>query len=406
MRIFILGVELLVIVAVSLWLVTQPGSIVIEWGEYHVDRSLAFSFLVLTGAFLLLTFVVKIWRFIVLLPSRMYAYSQKLRPEKGLQALTQSIVATALEEYDQAKNDAYRFERYLGENAVYKGLIAFNNCAQQQWDEARKICETMKAEPDSKTLSWIIEARVAIAEGRDIIALSCLQNLYQLHEKSPWVLRELLRCSLKLKMYDISLDVLKKAERASVLPLSMIKKTRAVIFYHQAEKETISLEQKENLLEGAHRLAPELVKISVQYSKVLRLLDKGKRSKKVIEQSWTVQPHSDLLEEYMAIEHDTDPKTMMKTAAKLISYNEQHPESYLAIARFALKMQEWGRARAALHDFQEKHEMTAQACYLMARLELSQHADQTRYREWMERAYSAIKLDNTEMDIENVIELT
>jgi HemY protein len=394
MRSFIIIAELVVLLSISIWLATQPGSVVLEWGDYHLETTLSVGFLVVAGSFILLAFILKIWHFIIMLPARMYAYTQKLRPEKGMQALTQSVISTALEEYEQARTEAYRFERYLGDNAIYKGLLALNDLQAGKFDQALKICETMKTDGDSKTLSWILEARIAMEEGKDIVAHGALQNLYQLHEKSPWVMRELLKYSLKLKMYEASLEVLKKAERLNVISMQVIKDSRAKIFYHQAEKVSTGLEQKEELLAQAHRLAPESVKIVVHYSKVLRLSDKSKRAKKALEQSWTVHPHIELLEEYVAIDHETDPKILMKTAAKLMSYNEHHPESYLAIARFALKMQEWGRARAALHDYQEKSQMTREACYLMARLELSQHGDQARYREWMERALHEGKISD------------
>jgi HemY protein len=339
----------------------------------------------------------------VFFPSRVYAYTQKLRPEKGLKALTQSVISTALEEYESGRSESYRFERYLGDNPVHKGLLAYNYMLEGKLDEARKVCETMKSEDDARTLSWVIEAKIALKDGKESIAQSFLQNLFKLHDKSPWVIRELLKCSLKLNLYDVSLEVLKKVERLGTINTQAIRQCRALVYFYQAEKESVDLEQKEELLELGHRLAPELVKAAVYYSKVLRLLDKSRRAKKAIEQSWTVSPHSDLLEEYLAIDHETDPKAIMKTANKLVSYNEQQPESYLAIAKFALKVGEWSRARAALHDYQEKYEMTQEACYLMARLELSQHADQTRYREWMEMALNASKKDVCTFGMESVL---
>lgn len=405
MRIFITIAELLVLMAVAIWLVTQPGSVSLEWGEYHMETSLAVTYLAIAAAFLVLAFVLKIWRFIILLPSRMYAYTQKLRPEKGLKALTQSVIAAALEEYDQARNEAYRFERYLGENPVQKALLGFSDLAEDKFDDARRVCETMKNADDAKTLSWIIEARIALRDGKESIALGALQSLSLLHDKSPWVIRELIKCSLKLGMYDVALETLKRAERLNVISAGAIKHCRAIIFYNQSENASLSLEQKENLLEGAHRLAPELASVAVKYSKTLRLLDKSKRAKKAIEQSWTVNPDHVLLEEYLAIDHETDPKAIMKTANALVAFNATHGNSYLAIAEFALRMQEWNRARAALHDFQEKHEMNQGACYLMARLELSQHADHARYREWMERALTISKSGQGDLGVEGVLRL-
>jgi len=405
MRIFIIIVELIVFVAVTIWLVTQPGSLALNWGEYHIETTLAVSFMALSAVFLVTYFIMKIWHFIIFLPSRVYAYTQKLRPEKGLRALTQSVISSALEEYEAARNEAYRFERYLGDNPVHKGLLAYNNLQEGRLDAARKICDSMKNADDGRTLSWVIEARIALKDGKISDAQSILQNIYALHDKSPWVVRELLRTSLKLKTYDLSLELLKKAERLELYQVQTIKQCRALIFYQQADMKNTSLEQKELLLEQAHRTAPELTRIAVQTSKVLRLLDNNKRARKIIEQSWTAKPHVDLLEEYLAIDHETDPKAIIKTAGKLISYNEQDAASYLALAKFSLKMQEWGRARAALHDYQEKHEMTRTACYLMARLELLQHGDHTRYREWMEKAVHMVGEDTSEVVLETILDL-
>lgn len=405
MRKLVVALELIILFAIAIWLVTQPGLVSIEWGQYHVEADLSVGYLILISSFIALAIVFKTWRFIVLLPSRMYAYSQKLRPEKGLTALSQSVIATALEERDQARSDAHRFERFLGDNPVYKALLAYNNMAEGKFAEARLVCENMKNDANAKTLSWILEAKIAFSEGKDSNALMSLQNLYSMHERSPWVIKSLLKCALKLQQYDLALEVLKKAERNSILTAIQVKSTRAFIFFQQASVETLTLDQKENLLEGAHRLAPEMITIALQYSKILRLLDKTKRAKKIIEQTWALHPHVDLLDEYVAIEPEADTKAIMKLADKLVGYNEFHGDSYLAIASFAMKLSEWGRVRAALHDYQEKHKMNQEACYLMARLELSQHADQTRYREWMERALTASKVDDKGMSLESLSKL-
>jgi len=386
LRLFIIIAELIALIVVAVWLVAQPGSVTIDVGGYTYQTELYVAFLSLVALFIVVSIVLKAWHFIVLLPARMYAYTQKLRPEKGMRALLQGVIATALEEHDQARAEVARFERNLGENGVQKGLLAFNDLQQGKLDSARVICESMKGDGDEKTLSWILEVHIALKEGKDALALSALQHLYQMHERSPWVLRELLKCSLKLGMYDQALDILKKAERRDVLDPAITKQQRALIHYEQAQAESADLFQKEALLEQAHRLAPDIVKVAVQYAKILRMMEKPKKARKILEQTWTLHPHEDLLEEYITLDHETDPKAIMKVAARLYSYNEHDQNSCLAMAKLAMKLQEWGRARAALHDFQEKYEMTQEACYLMARLELGQHGDQTRYREWMEKA--------------------
>lgn len=396
----ILSLEFIAFVAIAIWFVMQPGSVSVDIGGYTYQVELYVAFLVLTAAFFLASLVLKLWHLIVFFPVRMYEYTQKLRPQKGVRALQQGVIAAGLEEYEQARSEVQRFERFLGENGIHKGLLAFIDLQQGKFDSARAICETMKADGDEKTLSWILEARVALLEQKLSMALIPLQQLYQIHDRSPWVIRELLRCALSLRLYDMSLELLKRADRLDILPQAWIKRSRALIHFEQAEAES-DLFKKETLLEQAHRLSPDVVKIAAQYAKVLRLIEKPKKARKVLEQTWGYQPHYDLMEEFLALDHETDPKEVVKTAARLISYNELDQESYLIMAQLAIKLSEWGRARAALHEFQEKFDLTPEACYLMARLELGQHGDQTRYREWMEKAVQ--HQPTRDEDLESVI---
>lgn len=403
MRLFIIIAELIGLLAITVWLVAQPGSITIDLGGYTYQADLYVAFLAMALLFVVVTIVLKIWHFIVLFPARMYAYTQRMRPEKGMRALLQGVIATALEEFDQARAEAYRVERFLGENGVQKGLLVLNDMHQARWESARAICETMKADNDSRTLSWIFEARMALDEGKEAQALTPLQQLYQLHENSPWVLRELLKTAYNLGMYDLASEVLKKAERTDLLDQKKIKQARALVNYEQSKAAHLDEFQRENYLEQANRLAPGIVTIALDYSKVLRLMEKTKRARKVLEAAWSIQPDFRLLEEYTLLDHETDPKAIMKAVNRLVSYNEKHLDSYIAIAKFSIKMQEWGRARAALNDYREKHAETQEYFYLMARLELSEHGDHSRYREWMEQAIQLPKTEAHELVVRDII---
>ena len=203
-------------------------------------------------------------------------------------------------------------------------------------------------------------------------------------------------------MFDLALDVLKKAERMEVMDQKVIKKARAMINYEQAKLESDEF-RKESYLEQANRLAPDITSVAVDYSKLLKHMDKIKRARKVLEAAWSAQPDISLLEEYIGLDPETDPKEVMKSANRLVGYNEHHPDGYLALAQLSIKMQEWGKARAALNAYQDVREADKEYCYLMARLELSQHADQTRYREWMERAIQLTKMPAQDVRLEDLL---
>lgn len=402
MRHLVYLIEFIAIVIITAWLFVQPGALTLDWGEYHIETQLVTAFLGFFIIFIMVRILFKTWRFIVLFPTRLFEKSTRMRPKKGIEALTQSILATALHETDTARQEAKRFERFLGGNPIYQALLAYNYLNDGKVEEAIAASQAMKDHEAGDILSWYFQARIAIIEKKDLQALECLQRLFQTHNKSPWVVKNLLKYSLRLHQFAVAQQALKKVERMNLMTSQQINQCQALILYHQAQNNAFTIDQKEDLLERAHRLAPELPHVAIQYSKILRMKDKLKRAKKMIEHSWASYPHPDLIEEYLSIEAATSPKAIMDAVDHVVSNNPNDEQAYLAMAKIALNHGQWGRARAALHDFQERWEASQDVCHLMAQLELMEHGDQTRYREWMERALKAERTNVKETTLETL----
>lgn len=403
MRVFVFLVELVVIASLSVWLFFHDGNVVIRWGQDSLDLQIGAAFLGFVALFLVSYSLIGIWRYIVLFPTRMFERAQKMKPAKGIKALTQASIATALDEYDLARTEAQRFERYLGDNPVYQGIIAYNYLKQGKFDEALAACERMKKEDDGTTLAWAIQARVAIAKNQDVIALEYLTKLSKLHGSSPWVVRNLIRYSYRTQQFDRAEAALNRAEKLRLYPGKAIHEANALLQYEKAKAHHVSLEEKESLLERAHRLAPEIPQVSVQYAKVLRMRDKERRARKVLESTWANNPHPMLLEEYLLLESSTEQKDILADVDRLMIFNASDIHSYITMAQFALEHQHWGRARAALHDAQEQHGLNQELCHLYAQLELMEHGNQAAYRTWMEKALTSPVVVPIEFEFEKVL---
>lgn len=401
MRTLVFFIEFLIVVGIAIWLFGQPGAITIDWAGYHLEIQLSVAFLGLVALFLLTSFLIFIWRAIVLFPSRLIERSKRLQPAKGLKSLTQAVTHMILEEYDQAHQKTKKLQKYLGESSVQKGLEAEIYFKGKKYDEAIAACESIDEE-EGHTLSWTLQAKIAMERGKEqeAIVVEHLSKLLKEHASSPWILRNLIKYCVQVDMLETALLAIKKAEKIKLYPNNVANRCHGFILFQKSKKSDNTLEEKEKLLEDAYRLASDIPQIVVQYAKVLRAKDKDRKARKVLEQGWAAHPHQDIFEAYVT---NTEPKEALAAVDRLLSFNSSQLTSYLVIADYALSHQLWGRARAALQDAQKEYGLSQDLCQKFAQLERLERGDQTAYREWMERALSSPRLQKHAITIESIL---
>jgi HemY protein len=138
----------------------------------------------------------------------------------------------------------------------------------------------------------------------------------------------------------------------------------------------------------AIKLAPTLVPAAVLASKYQSEAHQVRRSMRIVEAAWLVQPHPDLADAYAHVRLGDSARQRLVRVETLAAKVPGHLESALAVARAAIDATEFARAREALAPFVAAP--TQRVAMLMAEIERTEHGDSGRARAWTLRAVRAL----------------
>jgi HemY protein len=151
---------------------------------------------------------------------------------------------------------------------------------------------------------------------------------------------------------------------------------------------------------AAHAADPIFVPAAVRLARLLVRADKARRARRMIEETWAKNPHSDLLAPYREACGIPDALRWAQGVQRLVEANRTHVESRLALAEAALGAQLWGVARQELVKLVPARpadvtaDVPSQACRLQATLEERENANADLGRRWRAAATTAAGPDS------------
>lgn len=386
---FIVGI----LVWISFALTDQPGLVSLEWAGWKIDT----SFAVLLAFIAIISLAVALaYRFFLFLrnsPKEIKARWYANRRDRGYKALTRGMVAVAAGDSIEAQNQATLASNLLDEPPLT--LLISAQAAQMRGDEtaAIKFFTAMVNRSDTEFLGLRGLYNQAIKRGDKAEALTLARRAYRLDPKSTWVANDMFSLQISNGQW---LDA--KATANDLLHRKLIdskaeKRIRAVINYQLSEEARVKGDQSssKSYLQDSLKLAPGLVPAAINLAIELVNNKKVKRAKKILEKSWTTEPHPSLLNSYFIASNVESPMDKLQAIKNLTIKCPDHHESLIALAQVSLEAQLWGEARQFLEKAIEKvPSPTRKVCEMMAELEESENSNQELSREWLFRASQAI----------------
>ena len=95
--------KLAVVVAVAVWLATQPSKVAVELLGYQIETSVGILILLVALVAIVTTIVYRYWRLLVGAPGGLGKLFKESRRRRGYKALTQGMVAVAAGDPDEAR---------------------------------------------------------------------------------------------------------------------------------------------------------------------------------------------------------------------------------------------------------------------------------------------------------------
>ncbi len=328
---------LLLASALAPLLKSDPGHVLINFGDWTVETSV----MVLVSSLLILWFAVQIavwlWRMPVETARKMREKRAFNQLEKGLLALTEG--------------DWKKAEKALEHSASKQGrttahYLAAAQAADGQDAHDRREYYLEQADSGGSKKRFLVEltrARMLLANGSRAAALPILQDLYKSRRKHPQVLELLSRCYRELGDWDQLLALLPALRKAGVLDDEQS---------HQLEEE-IAINKLQS--------APEVEDLQFVWKKLPRAMRQHAAVVEAFASGATKLDRADLAEPIISagLKHEWNPALVLrygdpaaddriKRLKQCEKWLKQHPDDaglHLAIGRMCAGESLWGKAR-------------------------------------------------------------
>lgn len=372
----------------AVWLAERPGTVLVTFGGYEIQTSVAVATVALVGLALALALLWSAVTAILRLPSRLTFASRARRRARGYQAVSRGMVAVGAGDTIAARRYAGEAERLLGKEPLTLLLKAQAAQISGNRSAAEAAFSQMMEEDETRVLGLrglFVEAR---RRGDIEAAHHYAVEAVRLAPAAAWASDAVLEARCAERDWRGALETVERRASLGLLDKTTAKRHRAVLLAADA------LERVEHEPDGALRgaldavkLSPDLIPSAALAGRLLSRKGELRRAAKILEAAWTRQPHPDLAEAYLNLRPGDSALDRLKRAETLLKLSDS-AEGRLAVARAALEAREFARARKALEPLLADRP-TMRVCLLMSDLEQAEHGSTGLGREWIARAMRA-----------------
>jgi len=319
-----------VVLALGWVLASLPGRVSAEIGDISFEAPTPVMAL---GLLLLFTLVYATFRLLgalVRLPRTARARQAERRRRGGDVAVTRTLLALAAGETGDARREASRARRLLGDTPATLLLAAEAGRIAGRADEAETVYRALADRNDAAFLGLRGLLRQAIEREDWAEATALARQAEAVEPGAAWLRRERARLAVRA------------GEWSDALALADADAPKAALATAAADAET-DPGRALHLAKQAWQDDPSLAPATLAYATRLRAAGREGRALAAIRHSWAIAPQSDLGDFALAPVSDTLQRT--QAARRLTDANPDHVESRLLLARTALQAGLTGEAR-------------------------------------------------------------
>ncbi len=361
-------------------ILTDPGYVVISWGDFAFETSLWFGLLVAAGIWLFVRLIVASVRLIRRSVSKVSGFGEARRANKSREATGKGLLLWAEGDWQQSL-------RLLRDSADTSALPLVNHlfaaASAQKLGEATARDHHLQAavalEPAGEFAISLTRADYLLESGKADEALSLLKLLYTRAPKHPMVAKHLLEAAERAGDFVLALDVLASPALRGVVDEATAKKTQVRLWQGRLSHEGADTTWSEVPAELKHD-------VRIVGAHVDRLVADGgaDRAAAVIESALKHSWSSELVRRFGSL-HFTDTRRGLQKAEQWLSKQEQDPILLLVLGQLALRAGDLDKAESLLKTLLRLHP-GPEVALEMARL-FMRRGDSARAAEFFQQAF-------------------
>lgn len=371
------------------WLVSLPGTAMIEIAGYRMQPRLGMAAFVVAAALAAVIIAWSVLRRVLDAPRYFAELNRVRRREAGVTALSDGFVALQAGDPGRARVLAREARSNLPRNHAAQLLEARSDLALGDMQSAREHYRALISNKKTAVAALAGLYEQARAQGRIDAALSFAQKAVALAPQTRWASDAVLADLTRRGQWDQALARV-NAEIATTREEKTIRRRKLAVIETALAREQLESNPLSALDHAtvALKLVPDFVPAALIAARIQSNRGEVRKAMSLLRRVWraTSHPHVALL--YANAQPGASAVDRQKRIRELIDSPPPNLPSAIVLARTAVDAFDWVAARNALANYSVANPTQA-VCLLMAEIEEGQNADQGKAREWLARAVRA-----------------
>ncbi|MEO8758829.1 MAG: heme biosynthesis HemY N-terminal domain-containing protein [Devosia sp.] len=379
----------LLFTALIAWLVSLPGTALIEIAGYKMQPRLGMAaFLIAAG----LAAVILLWsllRRILDAPRYFAKLNRDRRRDLGVAALSDGFVALQAGDPNRARVLAREARSNLPRNHAAQLLEARSDLALGDMQSAREHYRALINNKKTAVAALAGLYEQARTQGRTDAALSFAQKAVALSPQTRWASDAVLDDLTRHGQWENALARV-AAETGVTRDEKMVKRRKQAVLETALAREIADTDPLPALDHAsvALKLVPDFVPAALIAARIQSNRGEVRKAMSLLRRVWRATSHPHVATLYANAQSGTSAVDRLKRIRELIDSPPPNLPAAIVLARAAADAYDWPAARNALANYSSA-DPTQAVCLLMAEIEEGQNADQGKAREWLSRAVRA-----------------
>ncbi len=348
----------------------------IDWLGWGINLETSHFLMILILFSLIIVFLDRVWRYLVLLPKIATSRRDNANREKVENKLVKAFLLSSHGEFKQAAKEARLISNQIKDKKL-GSLIKEHSEALEKMNQTNtknissKYLQALSGDKNMAYIRYLVEMRLEVSKNKDIDKVYNYANeASKLEPNSEQVIKILFYSAIKLNKIQEALEVSKNPIIMNNFGEKKFKKILSDLYYLDGLNKLKNNKKAAEIAfsKSVEHFSGNILSV-LNFVKLLKGITARSKSIKLLKNAFFISPNEKLLNEFIKINKLRTAGEKVSSAINLLKSEEISEKNIcevkIQIAKFCVKQKIWGEAKRILSDIDSKN-LTCIAYELLA----------------------------------------